>query len=553
MAVERVPLVFTGGRIWTGGRSRRPADTLVVRDGRIAALGPSEDLAWAVGPRTRVVSLRGRLLLPAFHDAHVHPIAGGLAMGRCDLSGARDLAACLALVGAWAAAHPDDPWVLGEGWTTAAFPGGIPRAGDLDPVVPDRPALLVSADRQGAWVNAAALGAAGIRSDTPDPVGGRIERGAGGEPLGMLRGRAVALVGDRAPRPTATDLEQALLRGQAHLHALGVGGWQDASVGVADEAAYVSLARRGELPGHVALAMSWDERRWTEQVSDLVERRSRVAEATGGRLRAEAVKLAQDGSMETATAALVEPYLDARGRHSRERGESLQPPDILREIIVALDREQLSAHVHAAGDRAVRETLDALTVARKVNGPRDGRHAISHAGLVAHGDLVRLQALGVVACVQPRWAVDDARMRTQLRPLLGSDRAAAMHPLGSLARSHLALAISSDWPVTTADPLTILDAATTRLDPDGPRGARPHGSVSERLKPDEALRAYTRGAAFAGWLDDVTGSLEVGRSADLVMLGGDPTTTPGMRWSDARVLLTVVDGRVVHEAPGLEA
>ena len=402
-------------------------------------------------------------------------------------------------------------------------------------------------------MNSAALEVAGIRADTPDPSGGRIERGSGGEPLGMLLGRAVALIAELAPRPTAGELEAALLRGQAQLHALGVGGWLDASVRPSEEAAYLALAGRGELHAHVSLALRWDDRRWTEQIPELLERRERIAEVTDGAVRAGAVKLVQDGIVETATAALLDPYLDVRGRPSRERGPSLHDPGILREIIVALDRERLSVHVHAMGDRAVRETLDALTVARKVNGPRDSRHTIAHAALVARGDLVRFEALGVVASVQPSWAVDDPRMRTELRPLLGADRANAMFPFGSLARSRAALAIGSDWPATTADPRAIIDAATTRLEPGAGRGSRPLGAISERLKPDIALRAATRGSAFAGWMEDLTGTLEVGKSADLVVLGADPLGTPGLAWRDADVLLTMVDGRVVHESPALGA
>ena len=550
-AAPRADLVLTGGRIWTGIERRRPEDTLVVRDGRILAIGPYDELAWAVGPRTRVLRLEGRLLLPAFHDAHVHPIAAGLAFDRCDLSGAADLAVCLARVRAWSAAHPDARWLLGEGWTTASFPGGIPRAVDLDTVVADRPTLLRSADGQGAWVNSAALEVAGIRADTPDPAGGRIERTAGGEPLGMLLGRAVALVADLAPVPSGAELEGALARGQARLHSLGVGGWHDAAVGPAEESAYLALDARGELHGQVSLSMRWDDRRWLEQIPELHERRTAVVERSEGRIRASFVKLHQDGVVETATAALVDPYLDARGRPTQHRGDSFHAPEVLREIVVALDRERFGIHVHAVGDRAVRETLDALTVARKVNGPRDARHTLAHVGLVQRADLVRFEALGVVASFQPRWAVDDVRMRGEIRPLLGLERTTGMFPFGSLARSKASIAIGSDWPVTTADPRAILDAAITRLDP-GVRGARPLGPVSERLKPEVALRAYTRGSAYAAWTDDVSGTIEVGKSADLVLLDRDPLGTPGTAWRDASVLLTMVDGRVVHEAPGLD-
>lgn len=550
-AAPRADLVLTGGRIWTGIERRRPEDTLAVIDGRIAAIGPYEELAWAIGPRTRVVPLGGRLLLPALHDGHVHPVSAGLAMGRCDLSGAVDPGACLDIVAAWAAEHPDDGWLLGSGWTTAALPSGMARASDLDAVVPDRPTLLLSADGQAAWVNGAALELAGVRFDTPDPAGGRIERGADGTPMGMLVGRAVGLVADLAPRATAAELEAALARGQDHLHALGVGGWHDASAGLEEEAAYLALEERGELHAHVSLSLRWDERRWLEQIPDLVARRERVVDRTDGRIRAASVKLVQDGAVDTATAALLDPYLDARGRATRDRGESLHPPDVLREIVLALDSARFSIHVHAMGDRAVRETLDALTVARKLNGPRDARHTISHLQLVHRTDVVRFEALGVVASCQPRSAVDDPRTRTVLRPMLGPERVASMYPLGSLARGRASLALGSDWGASTADPRAILDAAITRIDP-GTRAGRPLGPVSERLKPDVAVRAYTRGSAFAGWFDDVSGTIEVGKSADLVLFDADPMSTPGLAWSDTSVVLTMVDGRVVYEGPGLD-
>lgn len=550
-ASQRADLVLTGGRIWTGIEKRRPEDTLVVRDGRIAGIGPYDELAWAVGPRTRVIRLDGRLLLPAFHDAHVHPITAGLATGRCDLSGAADLAACLERVRAWSEAHPEGTWLLGEGWTTASFPGGIPRAVDLDSVVPDRPTLLRSADGQGAWVNSAALELAGVRADMSDPAGGRIERTVDGEPLGMLLGRAVALVADLAPAPSQADLEAALLRGQSHLHALGIAGWHDAAVGPAEESAYLSLAGRGALHGQICLSLRWDDHRWLEQIPELHARRAAIAAGSEGRIRAPFVKLHQDGVVETATAALVDPYLDARGRATRHRGESIHAPDALREIVVALDRERLAIHVHAVGDRAVREALDALTAARKVNGPRNARHTLAHVGLVQRTDLVRFEALGVVAAFQPRWAVDDARLREHIRPLLGMERVATMFPFATLARSKASIAIGSDWPVTAADPLTIMDAAITRTEP-GVRGARALGPLSERLKPDVALRAYTRGSAYANWTDDVSGTIEIGKSADLVLLDRDPMGTPATSWRAATVLLTMVDGRVVHEAPGLD-
>jgi predicted amidohydrolase YtcJ len=547
----RVDLVLTGGRIWTGGERSRPADTLVVAEGRVVGLGQAHELRWALPVADRVIRLDGRLVLPAFQDGWVHPVQAGLAMTRPSLAGATDAATCLSILRDWLRTDPSDGWLVGDGWTTSAFPGGIPRAADLDAIVPDRPAVLLSADGGAAWVNAAALELAGIREDTPDPAAGRIERDGDGQPLGMLVGRAVALVMDLLPPPGLDDLADGLLRAQAHLHALGVGGWRDAAAGPEDEDAYLALHEAGRLTARVSLTLAWDERRWVEQLSELRARAERLRRASGGRIRAGSVALRQDGPVATGMAALMEPYLDARGRPTRDRGPSILPPEVLRELVVAIDRARFGVLVGAVGDRAVREALDAFTAVRLANGPREGRHAIVGLQLVQRQDLVRFDPLGVVATCLPRLAVDDRQARAAAQPLLGLDRTAATYPFGSLSRNRAPLAIGSGWHMATADPREIMDAALTRVDPGAP-GGRPLGHAAERLKTDAALRAYTRGSAWAGRLDDVTGTIETDRPADLVVLAGDPLTDTTLSWRDTRVLLTVVDGRPVYEATGLD-
>ncbi|MFN8621559.1 MAG: amidohydrolase [Chloroflexota bacterium] len=546
----RVDLVLTGGRIWTGGERPRPADTLVVADGRIAGLGQAHELRWALPVADRVIRLEGRVVLPAFQDASVHPVAAGLAMTRPSLAAAADPTACRAILADWLRTDDSSGWLVGDGWTPSAFPGGIPRAADLDAVVPDRPAVLLSADGSAAWVNAAAMELAGIREDTPDPAAGRIERDGDGQPLGMLVGRAVDLVTDLLPPPGLDDLADGLLRAQAHLHALGVGGWRDAAAGPAEEAAYLALHEHGRLTAKVALTLAWDERRWVEQLPEIRARADHLRRTTGGRVRAGSVALRQDGPVATGMAALLDPYLDARGRMTHDRGPSILPPDVLRELVVAIDRARLGVLLQAHGDRAVREALDAFTAVRLANGPREGRHAIVGLQLVQSPDLVRFDPLGVVATCLPRHAVDDVHTRTAIRPLLGLERTSATYPFGSLARNRASLALGSGWPGATADPRDVLDAALTRIDPHAP-GGKPLGPVSERLKTDAALRAYSRGAAWAARMDDVTGTLEVGRPADLVVMEGDPLTDTALAWRDTRVLLTVVDGRPVFEASGL--
>ncbi len=490
--------------------------------------------------------------MPAFGDAHAHPLLAGLGQARCWLTDApASVDAYLDIVRDYAADHPDLPWIIGEGWAQDAFPLGRATADLLDAVVPDRPVFLESSDGHSGWANSLALERAGIGPETPDPRLGHIERSDDGTPMGTLREHAMALVERVLPPTTAAEREAAVLRGQAFLHRLGVGSWQDAEVDADQQAAYMAVAGRGELTARVALALAWDHERGMEQVPELVARRQRVADEAAGSLRAPTVKIFQDGVVENATGAMIEPYLDADGRPGADRGESRFRASALRDLCVALDDAHFAVHAHAIGDRAVREVLDALTTARKVNGPRDSRHQIAHLQFVDAEDLPRFRPLGVIANCQPYWAARGADEPDLTVSRVGEERFERMYPFGSLVRLGATLAFGSDWSVTTPDPLQVLDVATRRVARDLP-DARPLGPASERLGIETAMRAYTRGSAHANCLDDETGTIEMGRPADLVLLDGDPLAPTGVTVADARVMLTMVDGRVVWQDPGLE-
>lgn len=280
-------LVLTGGPVHTVDPARSRATTVAVRDGRIAAVGHDE-VRELIGPRTEVVDLAGKLLLPGFQDAHVHPQGAGLELGLCHLADTVDPAEYLRRIKAYADQHPDAEWITGGGWSLEAFPGGAPTAGALDAIVPDRPVFLPNRDHHGAWVNSRALERAGIDSRTPNPVDGRIERDADGNPTGMLQEGAVHLVGRLVPDPTPQEQLAALLRAQAVLHSYGVTAWQDAIVGayanMTDPApTYHAALDRGLLTARVVGALWWDRERGAEQIPELVARRE---ELNRGRFRA---------------------------------------------------------------------------------------------------------------------------------------------------------------------------------------------------------------------------------------------------------------------------
>lgn len=539
-------LILTGGCVYTVDATRRCTEAVAVRDGRIAAVGPAGAMRGLAGPRTRVVELAGRMVLPGFQDAHIHASSGGLRTLRCDLSSGADRRSYLETVARYAAAHPEKDWIIGAGWAVAAFPGGLAHRRDLDAVVPDRPVFLVNKDGHGAWANSLALARSGVTRETLDPDDGWIERDPDGSPSGTLQEGATRLVTDRLPETTAAEREESLKIGQEHLHRRGITAWQDASVQPELQAAYVALAERGELTGRVALALLWERQRGEEQLAGLADRRRTVGE---GRLRAHTVKIFQDGVIGNYSAGLLDPYPDAAGQPDGYRGPSLIEPELLKRYITLLEAGGFQVHVHAIGDRAIQEALDAFAAARATNGGRDARHQICHLQIVRPADLPRFHALGVVANVQPYWATNDSYIPDLEGPAVGPERTARMYQFASLRRAGAPLAFGSDWPVSTADPLKWIEVATTRVLPGA--ATMPPFLPNEALDLPTCLAAATIGSAYANFLDHETGSIEVGKRADLIVLDRDLFAVDAGPISDARVCLTLVDGRPVYADPEL--
>jgi predicted amidohydrolase YtcJ len=345
------------------------------------------------------------------------------------------------------------------------------------------------------------------------------------------------------PPVTAAEMQEALVNAQEHLHSLGVTAWQDAWVEPHTLAAYRALAESGRLTARVVAALWWERDRGEEQVDELLDRR---ASATSGRLRATSVKIMQDGIVENFTAGMLDPYLreDSSGDG---RGLSFIEPGALNRYVTRLDSEGLQVHVHAIGDRAVREALDAFEASRAAHGPTDHRHHIAHLQVIHPQDIRRFAELGVVANCQPFWACLDSQMRALNVHVLGPERVSHQYPFASLKRSGARLAFGSDWSVSTANPLHEMEVAVTRVPFDEPEiePFLPH----ERLDLPTAIEAFTLGSAFVNHLDDETGSISVGKRADLVALDRDPLAQGAGRVGEARVVLTLVDGQPVHRDP----
>jgi hypothetical protein len=484
-------------------------------------------------------------VLPGFQDAHLHFASGGITGLRCDLHASSTPDEHTSLIAAYAAQHPEATWIVGGGWSLDDFGGPMPTVAMLDAVVPDRPVVLWTRDAHTVWANSAALGLAGITAATPDPPGGVIDRDATGAPSGTLQEHAIRLVEALLPATTQLEWEQAIRLAQAELHTLGITTCHEASLDPALYAPYRAVAERGELTMRLEASLLWNDERGDEQLGELLAMREQGAV---GRLRMRGAKLFQDGVAESFTAAMLEPYVDAAGAVTGNDGLSLFTPQRLNEVVTLLDRHGFQVQIHALGDRAVRESLDAFEQAQGANGPRDARHHLAHVQFAHADDLPRFAALGVAANVTPYWAVLSGYVELMTIPFVSARAAATMYPLASLQRAGARLAFGSDWTVSTPDPLLQLEVAVTRR--------RPGYPLDKVLLPDEqlglepAVAAATLGAAWVNHLDDVTGSIEVGKLADLVVLDRDLFDRGTGEIHEARVLLTLVEGEAVYAAPG---
>ena len=530
-------LVYRNGRVFCADAARSWAEAIAISEGRIVSVGGWAEVAATVGPSTEVIDLEGRFLCPGFQDAHVHPLTGGRTMLSCDLSESRDGASALEQIAAYAAAHPDETWMRGAGWRFPWFEGGMPSAALLDSVIPDRPAYFRVADGHAGWANSAALVAAGIDAGTPEPRFGRIERLADGRPQGTLQEEgAMALVERILPRESQEELEHALEVAQNYLLSLGITTWQDAWVTERLHLGYLHLAAEGRLRATVRGALWWDPASGIDQLDDFEVMRGEAV----GRYRAGTVKLLLDGVCENFTARTLTPYLDVSGTPTENFGMNYVDPGELPGIVTEVMRRGFQPHFHALGDAAVRSALDAVQAARNTLGWSDVRPHLAHLQIVHPDDIPRFRRMGVTVNAQALWACADSAMVDLTIPFLGEPRASWQYPFGDLLRSGATLAMGSDWPVTTADPLAQIEVAVQRREIGGDGSAF---LPAQRIAVADALVGFTAGSAYVNHRDGESGVVRPGAVADLVILDGDPFEQVGL--SSIRVHETVVDGRTV--------
>ena len=487
-----------------------------------------------------MVNLDGKMVLPAFQDGHVHPIDAGVELGDCTLHDLTTPAAIADSIRKCARAHSDLPWVRGSGWQLPVFKDANPSKVLLDQAVPDRPAFIYAADGHSAWVNSKALALSGITRATTDPPNGRIERDPGTrEPSGTLREDAIALVAKMLPARTEAELAAGLEGAQKLANQFGLTTLFSATTDEAALRTYTEAHQRGKLTVRVVAALHAGDPLADSALPRLRDLRARYTSAL---VRPTAVKLFADGVIEARTAALLAPYLGPQGN----AGTPIYDPNRLKDVAVALDRDGFQIHVHAIGDRAIRMTLDALAYARARNGAHDARHTITHLELIDPDDIPRFRALGAVANFQPFWANGDEYLTKLTEPALGPARSRWLYPIASVARSGAVVSGGSDWSVSSLNPLDAIEVGITHQQPDQ-LDQRPWNPV-ERVDLATMIAMYTINAAYQHRAERETGSIEVGKLADLIVLDRNLFLIPESEIHTVSVLKTLLEGRTVFSA-----
>ena len=527
-----ITLVVVNARVWTGDSARPWAEALAVRDDRIATVGSSAAVRKLAGS-ARVIDAGGKLVVPGFIDAHVHFVDGGFRLSSVQLRDAKTPPEFIARIKAFAATAPKGAWITGGDWDHELWGGELPRRDWIDSVTPNNPVWVNRLDGHMALANSAALAAAKVTRATKDVAGGTIVRGANGEPTGVLKDNAMDAVYAAAPSPPPELEDRALDAAMAYVAAQGVtsvhnmGSWNDLAI---FERAQKANRLRTRIYAAVPIS-TW------EKLRDTVAARGRG----DSWLRIGALKGFVDGSLGSHTAAMLEPFIDA----PNDTGLFVNTPENLYQWVSGADKAGLNLIVHAIGDKAIRTQLDIFERVAKENGARDRRFRIEHAQHIAPSDIPRFAQLGVIASMQPYHAIDDGRWAEKV---IGPERAKGTYAFRSLRDAGATLAFGSDWFVAPPTPLEGIYAAVTRrtLDDRNPGGWIPE----QKITVEDALRAYTRGGAYASFDERDKGILTTGALADFAIIDRDITQIPPEQIRDAHVSLTAVGGRVVFETKG---
>ena len=524
------------------------AQALAVRRGVIVDAGSDAAVLQHSGAATRVIDLHGATVVPGLHDMHVHPMGAGMLHLQCTFPQGSAPQKILDTVAACAKQRAKGEWIQGGQWDAASFGGQAVHRSLLDKVAPDNPVALIDISVHAVWVNSLALKLAGITAATPDPPGGIIERDASGEPTGVLRESARALIQSVVPPPTAEESAAALHWALTEMLSQGITSFTDAGIDESGLQAYATLADQGVLRQRVRGCMSWRPGGFSLQANTAatIEHRNLYAR---DRFKPDCVKIVLDGvPTEGHTAAMVEPYADvANVDDARARGLLMVPPAVLEAAVIAYDREGLTVKFHAAGDAAVREGLDAIEAARKANGFSGPLHDVGHNSFVQESDIARARAIGATFEMSPYiWYPNP--IIPDIRKAVGPQRMLRWIPVKDAIDAGALVVPGSDWAVVpSVNPWLAIETLVTRQQPGG--GGEALGE-RERITLDQAFDLFTVNAARQMGNANRTGRIEVGLLADLLVLDRNPFRIPVTDVHNVVVQQTLINGEVVYERRG---
>ena len=534
--------VFINGSIHTFDQDLTVAQAIAIHDGLITLVGSNQDIRESINEITEVIDLKGKMMMPSFHDAHSHPVWSGVDQLKCVVLESYDieimqtqLKKCLA-----SQLTNETGWVVGTQLNIGVFPSGNVNKSFLDQISKDIPIYVDAEDGHNGVANSKALELAGISKETPNPENGIIEKDpVTGEPSGTLREpSAMNLVKSILPKDSDGLYDKGLFYAQDLAHSFGITASIAAAVGERHMATYKRAADRGELELRIITCLEFGDTLFAQDPANFEQVYRNRAQYSDPRINVDCIKIFIDGVLEGQTGAVLEPYLG-----TDNYGQLYLEQEVLNAVVTRFDSENIQIHTHAIGDRAVRSTLDAFENAISINGRTDNRHHISHLQMIDEEDIPRFSKLGVAANFQATWALPDEYITEINIPELGIERVNRMYPIGSVFRADGLIVGGSDWAVSTMNPLVAIETAVRRQDPDN----RVSGFLNKNESIDltEILKAYTINAAYLMHLEEYTGSIEAGKSADLIILEKNLYNIPADEISEVKVLQTILEGKTV--------
>ena len=534
--------VFLNGSIHTFNQELTVVTAIAIDDGLITLVGTNEEINRSIGEMTEVIDLKGKMMMPSFHDAHSHPVWSGVDQLKCVVSESYDIDIMQAQLKECLVSDltKETGWIVGTQLNIGVFPSGNVNKSFLDQISKDIPIYVDAEDGHNGVANSKALELAGVSKETANPENGIIEKDpVTGEPSGTLREpSAMNLVKSIMPKDSDGLYDKGLYFAQDLAHSFGITASIAAAVGERHMAAYKRAADRGELELRIITCLEFGDTLFAQDAATFEEVYRNRAQYSHPRINVDCIKIFIDGVLEGQTGAVLEPYLG-----TNNYGQLYLEQEVLNATVTRFDSENIQIHTHAIGDRAVRSTLDAFEYALSMNGRTDNRHHISHLQMIDEEDIPRFSELGVAANFQAAWALPDEYITEINTPELGIERVNRMYPIGSVFRANGLIVGGSDWAVSTMNPLVAIETAVRRQDPDD----RVSGFLNKNESIDltEILKAYTINAAYLMHREEYTGSIEVGKAADLIILERNLYNIPVDEISEVKVLQTLLEGKTV--------